>query len=263
LQSLNRYSYCSNNPLVYTDPTGHGDVDQGWSTDGTRGEGMIDAYTDAPHNQTFGEEFQETCAVVKDHFVNPGKYFFVSPPAPPTETDLLGMLQEPGVRSVTYNGRTFAFTQGPSSLFYSYNGSGGLLNGVMVAGDYWARVYGNFVETNKTIPGLVAPSMPYLPGVGMGLFAIGKTAQALGSAGGPFSWALGGFRGAAMSGATFTSAETGIIALGTSAVNFCLVGTSWESGLFVGSMISAITVDKEGCTVSESIANTIWNWLHR
>jgi hypothetical protein len=227
---------------VYTDPTGHGDVDQGWSTDGTRGEGMIDAYTDAPHNQTFGEEFQETCAVVKDHFVNPGKYFFVSPPAPPTETDLLGMLQEPGVRSVTYNGRTFAFTQGPSSLFYSYNGSGGLLNGVMVAGDYWARVYGNFVETNKTIPGLVAPSMPYLPGVGVGLFATGYTA---------------------MSGATFTSAETGIIALGTSAVNFCLVGTSWESGLFVGSMISAITVDKEGCTVSESIANTIWNWLHR
>jgi RHS repeat-associated protein len=35
LQSLNRYSYCVNNPLVYTDPTGHGDVDQGWSTDGT------------------------------------------------------------------------------------------------------------------------------------------------------------------------------------------------------------------------------------
>jgi RHS repeat-associated protein len=29
LQSFNRYSYCSNNPLVYTDPSGHGEADDG------------------------------------------------------------------------------------------------------------------------------------------------------------------------------------------------------------------------------------------
>jgi hypothetical protein len=55
LQSLNRYSYCVNNPLVYTDPTGHGDVDQGWSTDGTWADSgspdasNYDGWTNAPN----------------------------------------------------------------------------------------------------------------------------------------------------------------------------------------------------------------------
>jgi len=30
LQTYNRYSYCSNNPLIYTDPSGHNDISDAW-----------------------------------------------------------------------------------------------------------------------------------------------------------------------------------------------------------------------------------------
>ncbi len=32
-QSLNRYSYVLNNPLKYTDPTGHGEEEEDWKPD--------------------------------------------------------------------------------------------------------------------------------------------------------------------------------------------------------------------------------------
>ncbi len=93
------------------------------------------------------------------------------------------------------------------------------------------RVWENFKLTNEAIPGLLAPT-------GLGFLTGGATANALESVG-PLQWALGGFRGVSLGGTAFTGLETGIIAAGTAAVNFALVGLAWETGAGIGSVISA------------------------
>jgi len=96
---------------------------------------------------------------------------------------------------------------------------------------YWERVGENFTTTNKAIPGLFAPPL-------MGVITGGKMAEGLGTT--TFArWGLSGFRGATLSGATFTGAETGILAGATAAINFVGVAVAWETGVTVGSMISA------------------------
>ncbi len=96
---------------------------------------------------------------------------------------------------------------------------------------FWSRVGENFWQTNTVIPGLLAPT-------GMGLLTSTKTAEAVGgiTLG---RWVLGGLGRATLQGVTFTGLETGVIAAGTVATNFALVGLAWEGGVGVGSIISA------------------------
>jgi hypothetical protein len=53
-----------------------------------------------------------------------------------------------------------------------------------------------------------------------------------------FNWAMSGFRGATMAGATFTGLETGIIAVYTGGITYIVVSGSLEAGIFVGSIIN-------------------------
>ncbi|MBI3377422.1 MAG: RHS repeat-associated core domain-containing protein [Nitrospirae bacterium] len=101
---------------------------------------------------------------------------------------------------------------------------------------FWSRVGENFWQTNKVIPGALAPAI--IPGVGMGLLTGGKVAELTGGIT-LRQWAMLGFRGAALQGVAFTGLETGIIAAGTAATNFALVGLAWETGVGIGSIISA------------------------
>jgi RHS repeat-associated protein len=95
---------------------------------------------------------------------------------------------------------------------------------------FWERVGQNFGTTNQIIPGLLAPW-------GLGMLTSGSMASAVGgiTLG---SWALGGFGSASLGGVTFTALETGIIAGGTSALNFAAVGIAWEVGVGIGSVLS-------------------------
>jgi len=101
---------------------------------------------------------------------------------------------------------------------------------------FWSRAGENFWLTNKTISGVLAPAI--IPGVGVGLLTGGKVAEATGGLT-ILQWAKLGFRGATLQGVTFTGLETGIIAAGTAATNFALVGLAYETGVGIGSVISA------------------------
>ncbi len=101
----------------------------------------------------------------------------------------------------------------------------------LVCVGYPQRVYDNFVRTNQLVPGVLAP-------IGLGLFTAGKTAELVrGVTIG--QWILGGFRGMAMSGISFTSLETAVVAGGVGAMNFLFVSAAFEGGVLVGSMIVA------------------------
>ncbi len=76
------------------------------------------------------------------------------------------------------------------------------------------------------------------PGAGLGALTAGSMAEAVGGIT-PLKWALGGFRGATLAGATFTGVETGVIAAGTATLNFVAVTIAWEASVGIGSMISA------------------------
>jgi len=96
---------------------------------------------------------------------------------------------------------------------------------------YWKRVWDNFRITNEAIPGILAPT-------GMSFFTSGATAETLGSM--TFlQWAQSGFGGASSGGTSFTVAETGLIVSGSALTNYVLVGTSYQTGVFIGSMINA------------------------
>jgi RHS repeat-associated protein len=96
---------------------------------------------------------------------------------------------------------------------------------------FWERAWENFVMTNEVIPGILSPPL-------LGTLTAGKMAEALGSTT-MLRWALGGFRGATMSGAAFTGLETGTVAAGTALLNYAYVALAWEVGVGIGSMISA------------------------
>jgi hypothetical protein len=55
----------------------------------------------------------------------------------------------------------------------------------------------------------------------------------------PLAYALSGFEGATLGAATFTSAETGIIAAATGFTNWALASVAFEAGVAVGSLIEA------------------------
>ena len=102
---------------------------------------------------------------------------------------------------------------------------------------FWSRVGENFLQTNKVIPGALAPAI--IPGVGAGLLTGGKVAELVGGIT-PIRWIFGhAMRGVVMQGVAFTGLETGVIAAGTAATNFALVGLAWEGGVGIGSIISA------------------------
>jgi RHS repeat-associated protein len=104
---------------------------------------------------------------------------------------------------------------------------------------YWGRVWDNFVTTNQVVPGILAPSLSdRIPGIGIGLLTGGDIAEIVGGIT-PLKWALGGFRGATLGGATFTGIETGVIAVGTAALNYAVVSVAFEAGVGIGSMINA------------------------
>jgi uncharacterized protein RhaS with RHS repeats len=107
---------------------------------------------------------------------------------------------------------------------------------------FWSRVGENFWLTNITIPGVLAPSI--IPGVGAGLLTGGKVAELVGGIT-LRQWAMLGFRGATLQGVAFTGLETGIIAGATAATNFALVGAAWETGVGIGSIISAASLPCE------------------
>jgi RHS repeat-associated protein len=96
---------------------------------------------------------------------------------------------------------------------------------------FWERSCENFKTTNEVIPGILAPPL-------MGFLTGGKMAEALGSIT-MRQWASMGFRGAVLGGAAFTVLETGVVVAGTAAVNFAYVALAWETGVAIGSIISA------------------------
>jgi RHS repeat-associated protein len=102
--------------------------------------------------------------------------------------------------------------------------------------NYWQRAWEGFKFTNEMVPGLLAPAL--VPPISIGLLTAGKMAEAL-DAITLAKWASGGFRGAILSGAAFTGLETGVVAIGTAAVNFAAVGVAWEAGVAIGSLINA------------------------
>jgi RHS repeat-associated protein len=96
---------------------------------------------------------------------------------------------------------------------------------------YWERVWDNFVLTNKTIPGMLAP-------FGLGVLTTGPIAQAIGGIG-PLAWAWSGFGGATLGGVSFTALETGVIAGATAFTSWGFGSLAFEVGVGIGSLIQA------------------------
>ena len=99
------------------------------------------------------------------------------------------------------------------------------------------RWWDGFNATNTCIPGVLAPT-------GMGLMTGGATAEQFGLVS-FLPWAKAGFGGMAAEGAQFTALETGLIVAQNSALNFCLVGLTWEAGVAIGSAINAGLIDTQ------------------
>jgi hypothetical protein len=119
---------------------------------------------------------------------------------------------------------------------------------------YWSTVWENFKATNQAIPGVLAPT-------GMGIFSVGKTAEVLGTK--TFlSWAGSGFAGASLSGATFTSLETGVLVGGTALTNFVFTGISWEAGVGIGSLVSAIPVYSTDQNIGNWYGYFLYDLIH-
>jgi len=99
---------------------------------------------------------------------------------------------------------------------------------------FWDRVSENFIKTNQIIPGVSAP-----PGLGLVLGASKTVAQTTGflTAG---QWFSIGLRGASLGSATFTTLETGVLVGVNSLYTTMIVGVSYEAGVGVGSVISAL-----------------------
>lgn len=57
--------------------------------------------------------------------------------------------------------------------------------------------------------------------------------------------------------ATLTGLETGVVAIGTAAVNYSYATAAYESGAFVGSIINAIPVGPCGRTIREHVTNVL------
>jgi RHS repeat-associated protein len=118
---------------------------------------------------------------------------------------------------------------------------------------YWSRVGSNFGDTNKGVPGLLAPT-------GLGLLTAGRMSEAwLGTNAATFGrWAFSGFRGFQAGAATFTSLESGILVGTSAALNFSYTGVSFEVGVLGGSMISAIP-NGSGGSVRDSLATGLYD----
>ncbi len=121
--------------------------------------------------------------------------------------------------------------------------------------EYWSNVWNNFVTTNTSVPGLLAPT-------GAGIITAGHTAEVLGTTT-LGSWVGSGFSGATLSGATFTSLETGVLVGGTAITNFALTGITWEVGVGIGSLVSAIPVYGTDKTVGDWWGDYFYDLLRR
>jgi hypothetical protein len=128
-------------------------------------------------------------------------------------------------------------TTGAGSYMISGGLSGGWIQYLWVAGSqckksYLERVIDNFLLTNKTLPGLMAP-------VGVSLISAGAVADLCGTLT-LGKWILShGLKGAILEGVAFTGLETGILAIATTIYNFILAGLAFEVGVFIGSLVSA------------------------
>jgi RHS repeat-associated protein len=98
---------------------------------------------------------------------------------------------------------------------------------------FWGRALDNFILTNKFIPGSLAP---WLAG-----WASGVTEEVVKITGGQtfFKWLSTGLRAATLEGVAFSRLSTGIISVATSFTSYVLTGVAWETGVVIGSIISA------------------------
>ena len=121
--------------------------------------------------------------------------------------------------------------------------------------EYWENVWENFQATNEALPGPLAPT---------GLTFLTSQATAVEVGGVTFlEWLRAGLRGATLDAANLTALETAIAVGATWLTNYVFVSVSWEGGVFVGSMISAIPV-YGSCdeTITDWWVDFWWNLFH-
>ncbi|MFH2108106.1 MAG: RHS repeat-associated core domain-containing protein, partial [Chrysiogenia bacterium] len=104
---------------------------------------------------------------------------------------------------------------------------------------FWDNVWENFRQTNEAIPGILAPG---IGPIGLGYLTSSELVEITNRIT-LMQWAMRGFSGMTLGGASFNAIETGIIAGTTSFANFLFVGAAWESGVFIGSLIRAALCD--------------------
>ena len=120
--------------------------------------------------------------------------------------------------------------------------------------EYWSRVWRNFQTTNGSVPGLLGPT-------GTGIVTAEHTAQVLGTTT-LRTWLSSGLSGATLSGTSFTSLETGVLVGGTGVMNFAFTGIAWETGVGIGSLVSAIPVYGADQSITDWWANFWWDLLN-
>ena len=243
-QSLNRYSYCLNNPLIYVDPSGYENK--------KNEEGEIE----------YDEESNKYVWKLNEIVINGNEQDrqFYGPVCGPQAWDIVQieeakMLLEyyslnpfpdgaPGVSGGSSGGNTEPDDQSNDDSNTDNENDNDTVspdpsNSTIPAEKkgYLTRVWENFKTTNATIPGILAPP-------GLGIITGGATADAYGTTT-LLSWASSGFRGATLSGASFTGLETGILVVATQVTNVLIVGSSWEVGVFIGSMINGLLSSDE------------------
>jgi RHS repeat-associated protein len=141
LQAMNRYSYCQNNPLIYTDPTGHDLFGPGGPESGDFGSGdmggSFDGFTpDVDVNQN---ETQTDLNVVSDADENSGDESNDDQSAPtlsakndaaPTKSDAGGSGKSGGKPGSNTTADTNAALQFLAGLYLSYDGLCLILEGI-------------------------------------------------------------------------------------------------------------------------------------
>jgi len=120
--------------------------------------------------------------------------------------------------------------------------------------EYWSDVYNNFITTNNSVPGLLAPP-------GLSLMTSGATAEAAGSTT-LLRYVASGFKGAQLGGASLTSLETATAAGGTATVNLALVSVAYEGGVLAGSLVSALPVIGTDQNITDWWVDYWWDKFH-